>query len=108
MLNVPPTAQNLPHLLERLQDVDAANRRCVYLGVLRALVDEQPVEEADGVRFVASLGLGEAAITEVAKTGMHERDESVRRAARKLAYHWLTACGGNILCLLYTSDAADE
>lgn len=100
MLNVPPTAQNLPHLLERLQDVDAANRRCVYLGVLRALVDEQPVEEADGVRFVASLGLGEAAITEVAKTGMHERDESVRRAARKLAYHWLTACGGNILVLL--------
>ncbi|WFD36640.1 chromosome condensation complex Condensin, subunit G [Malassezia cuniculi] len=100
LLNVPLTPQNLPHLLERLQDVDAANRRCVYLGVLKTLLDEQPKEDVDGVQCVTSLGLGEAALAEVVKTGMHEREESVRRAARKLAHHWLKACGNDLLLLL--------
>ena len=100
LFNTTPRAATLPYLLERLQDVDATNRRCVYQGSLRMLLDAQPRVEHEGHSVVAALGLSDRAAAEVVRTGMHERDPTVRRAARKLAGHWLDACGGDLLLLL--------
>lgn len=101
LFHITPTAQTLPYLLERLQDVDAANRRSVYLGSLKVLLDTQPtVEHDDGSVAKESLGLGEVSLSEVVRIGLHERDESVRKAARKLVGLWLEATGGDILALL--------
>lgn len=100
LLNIPPTPATLPPLLERLQDVDPAIRRSVYLVVLPALADQQPREDVDGVQMAVGLGLGEAALADVVKTGLHDREESVLRAARRLVHHWLRACAGDLLALL--------
>ncbi|WFD26291.1 chromosome condensation complex Condensin, subunit G [Malassezia nana] len=101
LFNIPPTPATLPYLLERLLDVDATNRRCVYLGSLKALVDAQPtVDRAHGPAIKESLGLPEVSLSEVVRIGLHERDASVQKAARKLVLHWLEAVGGDILTLL--------
>lgn len=100
LFNIAPTPATLPHLLERLRDVDAVNRRCVYLVSLRALLDAQPSVEHEGRAVRAGLGLGEAALHEVVRVGLHEREASVRRAARRLVAHWLAAMGGDVLLLL--------
>ena len=86
LFNIPPTPTTLPYLLERLQDVDATNRRCVYLGSLKMLLDTQPlIEREDGLTVREALGLGEVSLSEVVRIGLHERDQSVRKAARKLS-----------------------
>lgn len=101
LFNIPPTPATLPYLLERLLDVDATNRRCVYLGSLKALMDTQPsMESENGVVIKESLGLGEVSLSEVVRIGLHERDMSVKKAARKLVTHWLEAAGGDVLTLL--------
>ena len=101
LFNIPPTPTTLPYLLERLQDVDATNRRCVYLGSLKMLLDTQPlIEREDGLTVREALGLGEVSLSEVVRIGLHERDQSVRKAARKLVSMWLEATGFDILALL--------
>ena len=101
LFNITPTTATLPYLLERLQDVDTTNRRCVYLGSLKMLVDAQPLlARDDGASVRASLGLGEVSLSEVIRVGLHERDASVQKAARKLVAYWLEAMGGDILTLL--------
>ncbi|WFD18733.1 chromosome condensation complex Condensin, subunit G [Malassezia caprae] len=101
LFNIPPTAATLPYLLERLLDVDATNRRCVYLGSLKALLDAQPsVELESGLVTKESLGLGEVSLSEVVRIGLHERDQTVQKAARKLVTYWLEAAGGDVLTLL--------
>ena len=50
LFNLTASPATLPYILERLQDVDATNRRCVYLGSLKMLADEDH-----------GLGLGEHA-----------------------------------------------
>ena len=74
-----PTARTLPFILERLRDVDAINRRCVYLGSLSHNMLAQP--------GAAALEVHEWG--DVVKTGLGEREESVRRAARKLVCGWV-------------------
>lgn len=101
LFHIPPTPATLPYLLERLQDVDAANRRCVYLGSLPMLLDAQPsVERDDGTSVRTQLGLGEASLGEVLRLGLHDRDASVQKAARKLLLRWLEAVGGDVVALL--------
>lgn len=101
LFNIPPSAVTLPYLLERLLDVDATNRRCVYLGSLKALLDAQPsVELESGLVTKESLGLGEVSLSEVVRIGLHERDPTVQKAARKLVTYWLEAAGGDVLTLL--------
>ncbi|KAI3620593.1 hypothetical protein CBS9595_002560 [Malassezia furfur] len=90
LFNLTASPATLPYILERLQDVDATNRRCVYLGSLKMLADEEH-----------GLGLGEHAVAEVVRIGLHERDPSVKKAARKLVHHWLeTVAEGHALVLL--------
>lgn len=91
LFNIAPSAATLPYILERLQDVDATNRRCVYLGSLKMLCD---AEDSVGV------GLSENATAEVVRIGLHERDESVQKAARKLMRRWLEAMDGDLVALL--------
>lgn len=101
LFNIAPTPATLPFLLERLQDVDATNRRCVYLGSLKMLLDTQPlVERQDGHTVRETLGLGEVSLSEVIRIGLHERDLSVKKAARKLVAFWFEAVGNDILTLL--------
>ncbi|CCU99678.1 unnamed protein product [Malassezia sympodialis ATCC 42132] len=101
LFNIPPTTATLPYLLERLLDVDATNRRCVYLVSLKSLLDSQPtVELESGLVIKESLGLGEVSLSEVVRIGLHEREPTVQKAARKLVTYWLEAAGGNILTLL--------
>ncbi|WFD32261.1 chromosome condensation complex Condensin, subunit G [Malassezia sp. CBS 17886] len=100
LFNITPTAATLPYVLERLQDVDATNRRCVYLGSLAMLLDAQPTVEHEGAAVRESLGLGESSIKEVVRVGLHEREPTVQKAARKLAARWLTAMGGDMVEML--------
>ena len=101
LFNIAPTPATLPFLLERLQDVDATNRRCVYLGSLKMLLDTQPLlERQDGHTVRETLGLGEVSLSEVIRIGLHERDLSVKKAARKLVAFWFEAVGNDILTLL--------
>ena len=65
------------------------------------LLDTQPlIEREDGLTVREALGLGEVSLSEVVRIGLHERDQSVRKAARKLVSMWLEATGFNILTLL--------
>ncbi|CEH13354.1 Chromosome condensation complex Condensin, subunit G [Ceraceosorus bombacis] len=78
LFNLTPTARTLPYILERLRDVDAINRRCVYSGSLSHNMLNQPGATAPNVPEWA----------EVIKVGLGEREESVKRAARRLITSW--------------------
>ena len=43
------------------------------------------------------LGLDVQATEEVLRTGMGEREPSVKRAAKKLVVAWFDACGGDLV-----------
>lgn len=86
LFNLPVTPATLPFLLERLRDVDAVNRRCVYLGTLGAqqLTTDQSHH--------------------VVKTGLGEREDSVKRACAKLIGTWADRDESNALKLVDRFD----
>ena len=81
LLNIPPTPKSLPAMLSRIRDVDPNMRRLVYAPVL---------EQAE------NLELAEAQREYIARTGLRDRESSVRAAAVKLIGSWLDALGGDL------------
>lgn len=85
LFNLTPSAATLPYILERLQDVDVLNRRCVYLGSLSNAV----LQQAD-----CQIQLTTDDWARVVKTGLGEREQSVMRAVKKLMASWVDADNG--------------
>lgn len=78
LFNLPVAPSTLPFLLERLRDVDAVNRRCVYLATLNTALASQS----------ASLQLSTEETHHIVKTGLGEREETVKKACAKLLGAW--------------------
>ncbi|KAJ9476701.1 Condensin complex subunit 3 [Pseudozyma hubeiensis] len=107
LFNLTPNKDNMPLLLERLRDIDAINRRCVYLGSLSTLLRAQSkaLEGAASSQAGPSrLGLDIDSAGEVVRIGMGEREPSVKRTAQKLVLAWFDACGGDLVVFLNQFD----
>lgn len=93
LFNLPMNATTLPFILERLRDTDAINRRCVYLGNLNAGLTKSGLDP-----------LSQEQTNFVAKTGLGEREESVKKACSKLLSAWADQCQCNPLLLVERFD----
>lgn len=94
LFNLPVTPATLPFLLERLRDVDAVNRRCVYLGTLNTGLPQHP----------GALQLSADQAHHVVKTGLGEREETVKKACAKLIGTWADREQGDGLKLVDRFD----
>ncbi|CAK9439227.1 uncharacterized protein LODBEIA_P34510 [Lodderomyces beijingensis] len=84
MLNLHKSVDTIPHLWERVKDVNAINRRIVYSKITPELGGMQ------NMRFEHRQYL--------LTWGLNDRDERVSRAAiNLLCYTWLDSCEGNVL-----------
>lgn len=78
VFNLPVTDATLPFILERLRDTDSVNRRCVYLGSLNT-----------GLAQPGAAELSSEQLDAIVKTGLGEREETVKRACKKLISAWV-------------------
>ena len=99
LFNLSLTRENFPYILERLRDVDVINRRCVFLGSLAML----PALAA-GSSSAAGRLLDAQATTEAIGLGLKDREESVRRATKKLMTTWTDAVSGDLEAFLARFD----
>ncbi|KAK0554460.1 chromosome condensation complex Condensin, subunit G [Tilletia horrida] len=102
LFNLNPTPATLPIILTRLHDIDATNRRCVYLGSLALIAEAEfalrnTAAEA-GPEAALALGpnLSPSLAEAVVRTGLGDREESVQRAAKKLLGRWCEVDGNDL------------
>lgn len=87
LFNLPINYVTLPYILERLRDIDATNRRCVYVGSLNGGPTQKgPLAE-----------LSSEQSHQVIKTGLGEREETVFKACKKLINAWTDKDGGEAI-----------
>ncbi|KAJ2773959.1 chromosome condensation complex Condensin, subunit G, partial [Coemansia nantahalensis] len=94
LLNVAKSAATLPFVLERARDVDATNRKCVFLKVMPP-IDYHLLSIEDRERLLAA--------------GINDRDPNVKRACvRMVGESWLAYAGQNLLELTTALDVVDS
>ncbi|KAJ1648373.1 chromosome condensation complex Condensin, subunit G [Coemansia erecta] len=94
LLNIEKNASTLPFVLERARDVDATNRKCVFVKVMTA-IDYRLLSIEDRERLLVA--------------GINDRDSGVRRACvRMVGEGWLTFAGENLLELTAALDVVDS
>ncbi len=107
LFNLSLSEANLPYILERLRDVDVINRRCVFLGSLAMLPAvaphrASPSSSSSGTSSGGAAGAGNGLLLDPMHTneaigiGLKDREESVRRATKKLMATWIDACQGDL------------
>lgn len=96
LFNLPIDEATLPFVMERLRDVDVVNRRCVYLGTLSNALNQPGPSQ-----------LSNEQSHEVVKTGLGEREETVKKACKKLISAWSDKDGGDPWKLLDRLDGLD-
>lgn len=106
LFNLSLTPAHLPSILERLRDVDVVNRRCVFLGSLALLAPPagnkdkgKGKDESAGAgtgAAVTGLLLNKAMTSDAIGAGLKDREESVRRSAKKLMSTWIDTCDGDL------------
>ncbi|ORX73699.1 hypothetical protein DL89DRAFT_319444 [Linderina pennispora] len=86
LLNIEKNTATLPLVLERARDVDATNRKCLFLKVM-------PIEDRE--RLLTA--------------GVNDRDANVKRACvRMIGESWLTYADQNLLELTAALDVVDS
>ncbi|KAJ1948134.1 chromosome condensation complex Condensin, subunit G, partial [Linderina macrospora] len=94
MLNIEKNTATLPLVLERARDVDATNRKCLFLKVMPSL-DYRLLSIEDRERLLTA--------------GVNDRDASVKRACvRMIGESWLTFADQNLLELTTALDVVDS
>ncbi|KAJ2378443.1 chromosome condensation complex Condensin, subunit G [Coemansia sp. RSA 2607] len=94
LLNIEKNASTLPFVLERARDVDATNRKCVFVKVMAA-IDYRLLSIEDRERLLVA--------------GINDRDSGVKRACvRMVGESWLTFAGQNLLELTAALDVVDS
>ncbi|KAJ1817983.1 chromosome condensation complex Condensin, subunit G [Coemansia sp. RSA 2598] len=94
LLNIEKNANTLPFVLERARDIDATNRKCVFVKVMTA-IDYRLLSIEDRERLLVA--------------GINDRDSGVRRACvRMVGEGWLTFAGENLLELTAALDVVDS
>ncbi|ORY04342.1 hypothetical protein K493DRAFT_253568 [Basidiobolus meristosporus CBS 931.73] len=98
--NIELTEAILPYILERARDVDATNRKCIYLRSMIEIGDFRILSIDDREKLL--------------KWGLSDRDANVKKACSKmLSEHWISQADNNLLEFLerldvICSDAADS
>ncbi|KAJ2241364.1 chromosome condensation complex Condensin, subunit G, partial [Coemansia sp. RSA 454] len=83
LLNIAKSPGTLPYVLERARDVDATNRKCLFLKVMPP-IDYRLLSIEDRERLLAA--------------GVNDRDANVKRACvRMIGESWLTFANQNLL-----------
>ncbi|KAJ2781905.1 chromosome condensation complex Condensin, subunit G [Coemansia javaensis] len=94
LLNVAKTPATLPLVLERARDVDATNRKCLFLKVMPH-IDYHLLSIEDRERLLAA--------------GINDRDPNVKRACvQMIGESWLAFAGQNLLELTSSLDVVDS
>ncbi|KAJ2737524.1 chromosome condensation complex Condensin, subunit G [Coemansia sp. Cherry 401B] len=94
LLNIAKTPGTLPYVLERARDVDATNRKCLFLKVMPP-IDYHLLSIEDRERLLAA--------------GVNDRDPNVKRACvRMIGESWLTFANQNLLELTSSLDVVDS
>ncbi|KAE8223944.1 hypothetical protein CF319_g3093 [Tilletia indica] len=102
LFNLNPTPATLPVILTRLHDVDATNRRCVYLGSLALIAEAEATARtaASEANPAAALAMGPNLLPTLAetivRTGLGDREDTVQRAAKKLIGRWFEVDGNDL------------
>ncbi|CAD6966810.1 unnamed protein product [Tilletia controversa] len=102
LFNLNPTPTTLPIILTRLHDVDATNRRCVYLGSLALIAEAESTARASAsaTEPEAALAIGPNLLPDLAetivRTGLGDREDTVQRAAKKLIARWFEVDGNDL------------
>ncbi|GAA5817114.1 hypothetical protein MFLAVUS_010654 [Mucor flavus] len=91
LFNIDPTAETLPYIVERARDVDAINRRVVYL---------KPLSDMPDFRM---LSFEER--NQILKWGLHDRNPLVKKAVSKmLSEKWISHANNNLIEFLERLD----
>ncbi|KAI9319753.1 nuclear condensing complex subunit, partial [Dichotomocladium elegans] len=91
LLQHDPSAKTIPYIIERARDIDAINRRVVFL---------KPMAEIEDFRILTTQQR-----SDLLKWGLNDRDPLVRQAASKmLANHWIRHTGNNLLKFIERID----
>ncbi|KAJ1743304.1 chromosome condensation complex Condensin, subunit G [Coemansia sp. RSA 989] len=94
LLNIAKSPKTLPYVLERARDVDATNRKCLFLKVMPP-IDYRLLSIEDRERLLAA--------------GVNDRDAAVKRACvRMIGESWLTFANQNLLELTSSLDVVDS
>ncbi|KAJ1951758.1 chromosome condensation complex Condensin, subunit G, partial [Linderina pennispora] len=94
LLNIEKNTATLPLVLERARDVDATNRKCLFLKVMPSL-DYRLLSIEDRERLLTA--------------GVNDRDANVKRACvRMIGESWLTYADQNLLELTAALDVVDS
>ncbi|KAJ2138207.1 chromosome condensation complex Condensin, subunit G, partial [Coemansia sp. RSA 353] len=94
LLNIAKSPGTLPYVLERARDVDATNRKCLFLKVMPP-IDYRLLSIEDRERLLAA--------------GVNDRDANVKRACvRMIGESWLTFANQNLLELTSSLDVVDS
>ncbi|KAI9245790.1 nuclear condensing complex subunit [Helicostylum pulchrum] len=91
LFNIDPIAETLPYIVERARDVDAINRRVVYL---------KPLSDMPDFRM---LSFEER--NQILKWGLHDRNPLVKKAVSKmLSEKWISHANNNLIEFLERLD----
>ncbi|KAJ2713384.1 chromosome condensation complex Condensin, subunit G, partial [Coemansia spiralis] len=94
LLNIAKSPATLPYVLERARDMDATNRKCLFLKVMPP-IDYHLLSIEDRERLLAA--------------GVNDRDPNVKRACvRMIGESWLAYAGQNLLELTTSLDVVDS
>ncbi|KAN0063607.1 chromosome condensation complex Condensin, subunit G [Thecaphora frezii] len=105
LFNLTPSVETQPYIMERLRDIDAINRRCVYLGPLTMILPAHlKAMERSGASGPSRNGLDVSMVDEVICAGLGDREPSVKRAVKKLLNTWFDASGGDLIRFLSVFD----
>lgn len=97
MLNLVNNPTTQPYILERARDVNQVNRRLVYSRILRSM-GKNCFEKVDS-----------RIIDQLIQWGLHDREESVRKACVKLISHdWLNMMDGDLIAFLERWNVANS